>query len=79
MIKNYLQENSPKGDLARDMKDDQSFPKNGSGKFKGWKKLIKCHLKSLDVYQNNLKTFETAWEEYEDCERKRLKRPFLKK
>ena len=35
MMKNHLNEKSPRGDLTRDMKEDRDFPKNKTGKFKG--------------------------------------------
>ena len=41
MMKNHLNEKSPRGDLARDMMEDIDFPKNKMRKFKGWKRLIK--------------------------------------
>lgn len=80
MVKNYLEEDSPKGDLARDMKSDkEDFPENTVGKFDGWKKLIRRYLIRKSSCPDCIKTFDEAWKEYEECERKRLKRPLLRK
>ena len=78
MMKNHLNEMSPRGDLARDMKEDRDFPKNKTGKFKGWKRLIKNYLKSQGACYDCMMAFEKAWKEYENCERKRLNLPLLK-
>jgi len=78
MMKNHLNEKSPRGDLARDMKEDRDFPKNKTGKFKGWKRLIKNYLESQSACYHCMMTFENAWREYENCERKRLNLPLLK-
>ena len=43
MIKNHLNEKSPRGDLARDMKEDRDFPKIKHGNLragKDWLKII---------------------------------------
>lgn len=42
MTRNFIDEDSPRGDLAKDMKMDKAaFPKNGVGKFDGWYKIIR--------------------------------------
>ena len=50
MVKNHLNEKSPRGDLARDMKEDRDFPKNKTGKFKGWKRPVSyTHLRAHET------------------------------
>lgn len=76
MTRNYLVEDGPKGDLARDMREDKAtFPKNGVGKFRGWYKIIKDYLVSQGACYNCMETFEECWSEYEASERaKRYRR-----
>jgi uncharacterized protein YozE (UPF0346 family) len=65
MIKNYLNESSPKGDLANDMKGDDSFPRNTyPGKYNGWHNLIRGYLERNNACTDCLETFEECWEEY---------------
>lgn len=73
-IKRYLNENSLKGDLARDMKADKNFPINSSCKFDGWKMLIREYLESQGACYDCLLVFDEVWKEYEICEKKRLNR-----
>ena len=41
MTRNYLNEDSPAGDLAQDMRHEkETFPRNRSCKFDGWYQLI---------------------------------------
>lgn len=70
-IKKYLNENSPKGDLARDMKEDKNFPINSPQKFQGWKKVIKKYLENQGACYEFMVVFEEVWEEYERCLKKK--------
>lgn len=73
MRKHYIDEQSPRGDLARDMKmDRERFPKNGVGKFDGWYKIIRNYLVRENACPECLAVFDECWEEYESVERKRL-------
>lgn len=75
MMKNYKDAKEPKGDLARDMYGDRdSFPRNGKGKFEGWRKVILNYLERNGACTECLDTFEEAWEEYVRCEKSRLRR-----
>lgn len=75
MMRNYQGQDTPEGDLAADMKrDKERFPKNGTGKFNGWHRLIREYLTDQDACDGCLEAFESCWKEYELCERKRLKR-----
>ena len=76
-IKKYRDEDSNSGDFARDIAGDKSFPKNGIGKFNGWKNIILDYLKHKGACQECLETFEGLWREYENDERRRLKRPLM--
>ncbi len=72
MVKNHLNDDSPSGDLARDMQSDaRAFPRNGKGKFDGWHSLIRGHLESRGACAKCLSTFEACWKEYVECEKKR--------
>ncbi|MCI2105526.1 MAG: sterile alpha motif-like domain-containing protein [Intestinimonas sp.] len=66
--KKYINEHSPKGDLARDIKSDGFyFPKQGRhGKVR---KYLICH----NACEACLDAFEECWKEYEECEKNRLK------
>lgn len=80
MMRNHLGHDTAEGDLAADMKAErESFPRNGVGKFKGWHDLIRTYLKRKGAHYACLQVFEECWEEYEECERKRLKRPLRKR
>lgn len=73
MIRNHLNEDSPSGDLAQDMRrNKENFPKNRPCKFDGWHRLIRSHLERKNACRECLETFEECWEEYEKCEKKRL-------
>jgi len=75
MMRNYRGTNTPEGHLAHDMEvDRERFPKNGSGKYDGWHRLIKEHLVRNDACDGCLETFERCWEEYVRCEKNRLNR-----
>ena len=63
MIKNYLNESSPKkGDLANDMKGDDSFRNTYPGKYNGWHNLIRGYLERNNACTDCLETFEECWE-----------------
>jgi uncharacterized protein YozE (UPF0346 family) len=65
MIRNYLNKNSPKGDLANDMKGNDSFPCNTHpGKYNGWHKVIHGYLERHNACTECLAAFEECWEEY---------------
>lgn len=74
VTKNYINKKIPKGDLARDMKEDKNFPKS-----KNSKKTIKRYLESQGACYDCLSTFDDVWEEYKSCEKKRLSKHLLKK
>lgn len=75
MMRNHLGEDSPKGDLAMDMKRDKDhFPKNRSCKFNEWYRIIRGYLTNQRACRDCMKVFEECWKEYEQCEKKRLNR-----
>lgn len=79
MIRNFLKEDSPEGDLAKDMKRDKdTFPRNGTGKFTGNHNMIRRYLEMNHACADCLDVFESCWKEYEGCERSRLKKPSLR-
>lgn len=41
MRKHYLEDTTWKGRLARDIRTDENFPKNGVVKFEGWRTLMR--------------------------------------
>jgi len=76
MTRNFIDEDGPRGDLAKDMKMDKAtFPKNGVGKFDGWYKIIRDYLLHQGACYECMETFEACWKEYELLERKRLRLP----
>ena len=75
MMRNHRDENTPAGDLAADMElDKESFPRNGTGKFDGWHRIIREYLVQQDVCDECLEVFEECWKEYVECEKSRLNR-----
>lgn len=75
MTRNYRNTDSPKGDLADDMHADrEKFPRNGPCKFKGWHRLIRSYLERNGACNACLEVFEKCWEEYEACEKSRLRK-----
>jgi uncharacterized protein YozE (UPF0346 family) len=75
MMRNCKNDDSPAGDLARDMKSDsEKFPRDRPCKFKGWHEQLYKYLVENDACLDCLRTFEERWEEYVRCEKKRLKR-----
>lgn len=73
MTRNYLNEDSPAGDLAQDMRHEkETFPRNRSCKFDGWYQLIRSYLLRKNACMGCLATFDECWEEYVRCEKKRL-------
>lgn len=61
MIKQYLKEWGPKGDLARDMKYDcKHFPKNHK---KGYE-IVRGYLEANGACDACMDVFEKSWEEY---------------
>lgn len=74
MVRNYLGENTPEGDLAEDIhRKKDTFPRNGQGKFNGWYKLIRDYLVRHNACQECLAVFEECWEEYVAYEKKKPK------
>ena len=71
--KNYIDENSPEGDFARDVWSDKKFPSNGLRKFDGWHRIFEGYLTRAGACSDCMNVFEKCWKEYELCERKRLK------
>ena len=60
----YKKENSPRGDLAREVHKDKNnkFFKNANFKAK---KFMRSYLESLDANNNCLFTFDECYEEYQ--------------
>lgn len=74
MTKRYIDSETPKDDLARDMRaDKERFPRNGHGKFRGWYRLIRDYLENSNACTEALSIFDECWEEYVRCEKGRLK------
>ena len=72
MKRNYISASGPRGKLARDIRDDEKFPINGTSKFDAWRVILRSHLVHHDACDDCLDTFDACWKEYELCERKRL-------
>lgn len=75
MMKNYKNAESPAGDLARDMYEDdhkENFKNSNPGKYKFWNNHIRAYLESCHACDDCIETFEKCWREYEYSERKKL-------
>ena len=59
MTDNYIKEDSPAGDLARDINRDKSFPQDSMSR-----KEIIDYLKQNNACAECLETFKWCWKEY---------------
>ena len=59
MIMNFLEEDSPLGDLARDMKSDRDFPKSAISHDR-----ILDHLERCAACSDCFDAFEESWNRY---------------
>lgn len=57
--KQYIEEDSAFGDLARDMRDDKSFPKESC-----YYDVILAHLECHNACDECIETFNQAYEAY---------------
>ena len=74
MMKNYRQENGAKGSLAFAIHNDrEDFPRNGVGKFSGWRKILRDYLERHRIDDSRMKAFEECWEEYVQCEKEKAR------
>jgi len=64
MKKTYLNDNSFKGKLARDIKADKHFPSHRRGK------TLRRYLINEGASQNIVEAFDECWEEFREYERK---------
>ncbi len=71
VVNNFLEEPSPCGDLARDMKCDSNFPKESESK-----QEIRDYLQSYgdSCFRNSvIKAFKECWKEYKKNPKERRK------
>ena len=59
MMVRYAGKDTPRGDLARDMKRDKDFPKDGS------RSEILAHLKDKGAIDECLACFKRCWQDYQ--------------
>ena len=59
MMENYIKNDSPSGDLARDMKNDRDFPK-ASISYERIKDYLERNVACIDC----IDAFEECWNEY---------------
>lgn len=59
MMKNNINTMAPVGDLARDMEDDNEFPRDGK------KAQVRGYLNRCGACSGCMEAFEEAWSEYE--------------
>ena len=62
MISNHIKEDTPKGDLARDLKMDKEFPRICC------KKEGTIYLEKYGACYNAIETFKAAWKEYKEID-----------
>lgn len=73
MTRNFMDEKSQRGKLARDMKwDKNKFPRNGRRKYNAWHDIIYNYFVMNGACENCIHAFEECWKEYVECERKKL-------
>ena len=58
ILKKHINTMAPVGDLARDMKEDSEFPRDGG------KKKIRQYLESCHACSGCMDAFDEAWAEY---------------
>jgi len=63
-IKQFRQEETPRGDIAREIKDDKNFPATTS------KKKIINYLERLTACDGAIRTFHETYLEYKQCLKK---------
>ena len=74
MMRNHLKGDGIKQSLAIAIRNDrEEFPRNGVGKFSGWRKILRDYLKCHRIDDSRLKAFEECWEEYEECEKEKAR------
>ncbi|GMN96930.1 hypothetical protein JCM35486_26760 [Blautia wexlerae] len=59
VMRKHLRTQAPAGDLARDMKQDRQFPKDGD------KAVVRKYLEDRGAESGCLSAFEKAWRKYE--------------
>lgn len=59
MMKKHINTKAPVGDLARDMKGDREFPRDGD------KAVIRDYLEGCGACSGCMDAFERAWRKYE--------------
>ena len=59
MIKNHIKDDSPEGDLARDIKSDPRFPKTAKSY-----SYIRNYLKRCFACNECLETFDGCWKKF---------------
>jgi uncharacterized protein YozE (UPF0346 family) len=65
MTRKHIDDDTPMGDLARDMKEDkEKFPRNENSKIRGWHGYLYNYLCDHGACGACLDTFDEAWEEY---------------
>lgn len=75
MVRNYKNEDSPKGDLAKDIYGDkESFPRNGQGKWKARGNWIRDYLESCGACDACMEIYDECWEEYVLWKKAQLKK-----
>jgi uncharacterized protein YozE (UPF0346 family) len=58
ILKKHINTMAPVGDLARDMKEDSEFPREGG------KKIIRQYLEACHACSGCMDAFDEAWAEY---------------
>lgn len=65
MVRKHIKEDSPMGDLAKDMREDRDrFPRNSTVKLSGWHDSILSYLYDCGACSGCIDAFEEAWKEY---------------
>src|SRR2546429_334488 len=58
-LKDHIEEDTPVGDLARDVKLDKNWPKQDSSK-----RAFTKHMKEINASDGTIEAFNTAWKRY---------------
>lgn len=83
MMRYYRKADGPKGNLAQDMHEDwKNFPRNGTGKYNGWYRILRDYMEKCGVCDDCMRVFRECWAEYVAYDRQKRclsdnHRPFI--
>lgn len=64
-LKQFVKDMSPRGDLARDVRSDEEFPRERSIDMNMRRSVIRTYLEDAGACNGCLDAFDEAWKDYE--------------